>query len=324
MRGECTWICVAAMSWALLGCDPDEGGSGAEPDELATPRLFHDNGVRLNGVRLNGVRLNGVRLNGVRLNGDVGTTDYVEVLDFELPDWSSAVDSWLVGSNLHVETDYGWELTDWDLEDSIVHVAVKEEGVLKQRELWIKSVVQIGTSSDVFAYDIDIRDAGGPWKPLCTDELGAATRAILLGDVWDPDTGARVAPRPSGALTFACRTAALAKCVEFGYAPWRSKNGVQLAEHHQACTRMLRADYCGTGQAHTVAGVPVHVLDPLGIQKADPTKAYAVEAEWGPNGATCLNPGNTRLAGQTAGCSLPACGSAFASGGLIQSGKLAP
>jgi hypothetical protein len=123
-------------------------------------------------------------------------------------------------------------------------------------------------------------------------------------------------------VTFACRTAALAKCVEFGYRPWSVKSGTSLADHHQACTRMVRADYCGTGQAHTVSGTPVHVLDKLGVQTADPNVPYVVEAEWGPNGATCLNPANTRLPNQAIGCNLPTCGGSFASGGLIQSGKL--
>ena len=64
------------------------------------------------------------------------------------------------------------------------------------------------------------------------------------------------------------------------------------------------------------------VLDQIGVQNKDPYIKYAVEAEWGPNGAVCLNPGNTRLANQSIGCQIPTCGTSFASGGLIQSGKI--
>lgn len=88
---------------------------------------------------------------------------------------------------------------------------------------------------------------------------------------------------------------------------------------------MVRADYCGNGQAHTVSGTPIHVLDKLGIQTQSPDTPYDVEAEWGPNGAVCLNPDFMRLGKHAPGCSIPTCSNtSFASGGLLQSGKLKP
>jgi hypothetical protein len=135
--------------------------------------------------------------------------------------------------------------------------------------------------------------------------------------VWDPSSGDRLAATGDG-LTFACRDAALAKCVEWGYYPWDPA----LREHHQACTRMVRADYCGDGTAHTIYGTPVHVLDQVGVQGADPEQQYVVEAEWGPNGAVCLNPANMRAGQAPLDCDIPVCGASFASGGLIQSGKI--
>ena len=50
--------------------------------------------------------------------------------------------------------------------------------------------------------------------------------------------------------------------------------------------------------------------------------SYAVEAEWGPDGATCLNGSNARHPELNIACDIPACGASFASGGLIQSGKM--
>ncbi|MBL8974013.1 MAG: hypothetical protein JNK56_25700, partial [Myxococcales bacterium] len=46
--------------------------------------------------------------------------------------------------------------------------------------------------------------------------------------------------------------------------------------------------------------------------------------EWGPDGAVCLNPANTRLPDVEVACAdlLPPCGEDFAAGGLLQSGKL--
>jgi hypothetical protein len=47
-----------------------------------------------------------------------------------------------------------------------------------------------------------------------------------------------------------------------------------------------------------------------------------IEAEWGPSGAVCLNASNMSLGPQALNCELPACGAPFASGGVLQSGKI--
>ena len=52
---------------------------------------------------------------------------------------------------------------------------------------------------------------------------------------------------------------AIAKCVLWGYRPWATYNGTPLAQYHQACTRMVRADYCGTGTSYTVTGNRISV-----------------------------------------------------------------
>jgi hypothetical protein len=197
----------------------------------------------------------------------------------------------------------------------------KDDGVIRQREVMIAdSQIRIAPGGTSFsAYYVQMRTAGGAWEHLCRDGAGVPSSAVILDAHWNPTTGARGASN-SKTITFACTGAALAKCVGFGYVPSKQYSGVDLAPYHQACTRMVRADYCGNGKPHTVSNTMVHVRDKLNIQK-DMINGYAVEAEWGPNGATCLNPNNTRLANQTIGCSLPTCATPFASGGLIQSGK---
>jgi ADYC domain len=81
-----------------------------------------------------------------------------------------------------------------------------------------------------------------------------------------------------------------------GYKPWRKAlvcakgqgcTKVNLADHHQACTRMLRADYCGDGTSYTVDDVEINVYDGLGI-RVD-SEAWASEAEWDADGALCLS-----------------------------------
>jgi len=48
-----------------------------------------------------------------------------------------------------------------------------------------------------------------------------------------------------------------------GYKPWKVVNGQSLWAYHQACTRMMRADYCGDGRPHTREGTPIYIDDRL-------------------------------------------------------------
>ena len=198
---------------------------------------------------------------------------------------------------------------------------ISESGAQKNARVRFDGAVLAAGTSDVWMFDLKISDNGGAWQPLCVDGQGKGVPAILLADIWDPQSGGKIEPTPTMAITFACRGGALAKCVEYGYRPWAPKSNVSLRDYHQACTRMLRADYCGDGKSHTLEGTPIHIVDKLGVQKADGSAPYVVEAEWTPSGASCLNYDNTRMPDPELACDLPACGPQL-SGGLIQSGTL--
>lgn len=153
-----------------------------------------------------------------------------------------------------------------------------------------------------FAYEVQFL-ADGRWQSLCgTSEAGGLLAAIPLNGRWDYREGA-----PTGgahledpdAFTFACEDRVLAKCVRMGYAPWqqgflcriddRGKKVCQkttLAAMHQACTRALRADYCGDGVSYTEDGMWTLVRDGIGIR--DDTEDWVFEAEWDDHGARCL------------------------------------
>lgn len=153
-------------------------------------------------------------------------------------------------------------------------------------------------TADIYFYSVSVLDADeGAWTSLCVDALGQPTQAIALAGRWDP-SGAHV-DQP-GAVTFACRGAVLAKCVEWGYRPWAHTKAcddgecaaVSLRAHHQACTRMTRADYCGDGVPHTLAGTPIDIYDglpaPLQTAGTQGQSGWDIEAEWGPDGALCV------------------------------------
>lgn len=322
MNTHKTNMVALALATVVFGCDERIVDDPVEGD--VSWRKAADNGMRMNGKRINGMRMNGMRMNGEALVGDT-PGDSVTVVGVDLPVPEEMAGVSLANGTLSVLTTSGTVLTGPQLSNTAIKVAVTEGGVTSLREVWVGAIVASAAQPGLWLYAADLWDAVAGWQAACTDGDGHPTEAILLSDVWDPQSGDRITPRPAGALTLACRGAALAKCVEFGYAPWKTQPGVSMADYHQACTRMVRADYCGDGVPHTVNGTKIHVLDEIGVQKADPDVDYVVEAEWGPDGAVCLNPNNTRLADQSIGCQIPTCGASFASGGLLQSGKvLAP
>ncbi|MEZ4379858.1 MAG: ADYC domain-containing protein [Nannocystaceae bacterium] len=329
------WLrCVTCSALAIsvvgaTGCDSPEAyeenfavGEGRENPSEESLREGQYNGVRMNGVRMNSLRMNAAYLGVESLNALDGSDDYVATLGYDLIGNDEAVIVWLDGSELKILTDEGVTLQGTDLEGIRVHYELDEtahnHNGKHTKRVRLNSVEPYAPGSDIFLYDFEVKNGTGPWEPLCVDAFGDATEAILLSGSWNGENGSRAAE--AGVMTYACRGAALAKCAEWGYRPWATGDA-DLFAYHQACTRMVVADYCGNGIAHTVDGTPIHVLDELGIQELDPNMAFVVEAEWGPAGATCLNVANTRLPGVYVGCEIPACGADFVSGGLIQSGK---
>lgn len=137
-------------------------------------------------------------------------------------------------------------------------------------------------------------DVSQSWENPCVGSDNVPVpRALALRDVWD-GTGARHAS--TTLFTFACENGVVAKCVGWGYKPWGQRNGKSLADYHQACTRMARADYCGNGKSHTKDGTGIDMYDDLGIQTrmtkavggVDPSK-MSFEAAWTTDGAYCLD-----------------------------------
>ncbi|MGZ3405617.1 MAG: ADYC domain-containing protein [Polyangia bacterium] len=112
-------------------------------------------------------------------------------------------------------------------------------------------------------------------------------------------------------VTFACSDGAIGKCIEkMHYKPWalaaRECAGSGIYYHcmqptqellHEACVRMVRADYCGDGQDHTVNGMAIDVWDQSHIQNETPYARndapngvpYGHEGEWTANGARCVS-----------------------------------
>jgi hypothetical protein len=283
-------------------------GCGAEPLEASASSraVTQDNGRNLNGRNLNGRNLNGRNLNGRNLNG-------ASLNGAALAGVTLAA-MWLDGSELRAVEASGRERQGRQLAGAILTGLVDDGSTIALR-LDAAARFSEPEQHDVWRYAVSYQTDAG-WSPLCGAAAdGTPVDAIALEGLWDYGTGA---PGGGGhlddpdAFTFACRGFALAKCVEMGYQPWeqvkackgKSCGTVSLAGHHQACTRMLRADYCGDGSSFTIDGTTINVYDGVGLQKD--AAAWVFEAEWTAAGAACLS--HERLAA----AALPSCAPALA------------
>ncbi len=247
-------------------------------DDDVTFRGCVDNGENLNGSQLNGNRFNGNRFNGNRFNGSIlnsvvraGAT--LSDIQFSSGSLLSAFDP--VAQTTRVGA---------QLAGTVFNIGFDplNTGTDTPAKIRITSVVQSSLQSDVYFYNVENEVEPNVYEANCLDGANNPTDAIALRKAWDPTTATRV--EVADGLTWACRGAALAKAVEWGYRPWVSS---AMEDAHEAAVRMIRADYCGDGVTHTTNGNPIDVSDKWAIQTPDTT--WQVEAKWGPNGAVCLN-----------------------------------
>jgi hypothetical protein len=232
--------------------------------------LTADNGTSLNGTSLNGTSLNGTSLNGTSLNGTSlnGTSLNGTSLNGTSLNGTSLNGTSLNGTSLNGTDFIGAQMTGTLSNGDTIDLRIDDIAPLT------------GANSDVLAYDVKASVDGG-WVSLCGLEAdGSDIRAIPVPGTWDITTGAWT--DDGNDISWACRHASVAKCVEFGYKSW-----LGYGAHHHACVRMLRADYCGDGTPHTITGTPIDLYDDVGIQTDD--ESWGVDAEWMPDGALCVN-----------------------------------
>ncbi|MGB1015195.1 MAG: ADYC domain-containing protein, partial [Nannocystaceae bacterium] len=246
---------------------------------------------RFNGIRFNGIRFNGIRFNGSLLNS------------FRRKSNSSKV----VAEDPVTHEEYEAS----ELESSEVELDTVDDSVASTDErVKIDNVVQSISQPDVYFNMVKYKKMpDNIWESMCHDGNGNPVEAIALRSTWNSTTGVDL--DDSDGLTWACRGAALAKCVEWGYRRWSTHGGTSLKNYHKACTRMVRGDYCGAGVPHTSNGTPIDIADDLGINNHDAIAGvggWEIEAKWGPNGAVCLNnPRKTSWTHANVGCSIPYC-----------------
>ena len=277
---------VSCLLFVSSACavDLDDADGIGRSDLAATT----NNGRLINGRLINGRLINGVSLNGRLING-------------------RAINGMVVNGSQLAGIHGDGELFAGDMVGAELTGTLTDGGSVRLRI--DGSTVLAPPNDDVWAYDVKVALDDDTWAPLCGGAAGQPTLAIPLTGTWNTDSGV-----PGGGawtdspdtFTFACRGQALAKCVELGYAPWRTVGGVELRDHHQACTRMLRADYCGDGTPNTFDGWGLNVFDGLDIQTLAPgLDGWEFEAHWSADGAFCLT--SYRAIDLIVSSELPAC-----------------
>ena len=260
-------IALFASLWFIGGCV----AQGAHIDDESvteqaslSPNGPNENGVNPfslspNGVSLNSLSPNGSTLNSLSPNGISANGAPISIAVMGPPLSGSAV----VGST--------WTGRVSDGTTFALRIEEAMQGT--------------GSNSDVWSYRWSVATSGGAWQPLCADAAGHPLFADATAGTWNLAQGVAGGgsyhPENSD-FSLACRGSAIAKCIELGYKPWTG-----FVRELVACTRAMRADYCGDGTPFTVTGTLINIFDDAGIQ-AD-TVDWTPEAAWSPDGALCVS-----------------------------------
>jgi hypothetical protein len=271
----------------FAGCQ----GTSLPEEELESLGQEHQPLAAGNGANLNGANLNGANLNGANLNGTDLSSFLVGVRYGPAKRQGVVLDTvWLEGTTFHGQRG-ATQLSGADF------VGVEFVGNLGNGAPLPVRIASLSAApapnQDLRLYDVEYLTKEGTWRPACLDASGAPVPALPVEGTWDYRRGVERGGSKShdvSRFTFACLGGAIAKCVLWGYRPWATRDGVSLAPYHQACTRMVRADYCGDGQSHTREGNRINLYDALGIQQD--TEDWDFEAEWDEHGARCVSPSN--------------------------------
>ena len=276
----CAFACACGQGATLS----DRAATGSD--------LVASNGEQLNGEQLNGEQLNGEQLNGTGANGPgmAFDIDHAFFAGASLDHGRTLDSAWLEGSVFHGLIG-SREFSGEDFEKAQFRAVTIAGTPVRLR------IIAIGQEAfpddDVWTNQVQILNAQGNWVPLCRNANGAPVPAIALAGRWNygrgvPGGGDHV--DDAGAFTFACEgLGAIAKCAfPIGYKPWKTVRGISLARHHEACVRMLRADYCGDGTPWTQDGRKIDVWDAVGIQQMS-RPLWLFEAEWDGDGANCVS-----------------------------------
>lgn len=268
---------LAVATLPCAGCFADSEA----PVLTVDVRLTDPQGPILQGPEFNGYGFNSKLFNGLQLNG-------AQFAGAFLPGSTVAQQLFLRGGQL-------FSSSLQNIEGAMLQATLSDGSSLRLQ------IADVTPTNDAEIYEYTVRYFNGSeWGNLCGESNGVPVPALALAGRWDESAGTATGGdhiEDPSLFTFACKNAVLAKCVLAGYAPWRSITEcdgadcqtISMRDMHQACTRMMRADYCGDGTPHTQNGTLINIWDNFDIQTRDTDLPvnWTHEAEWSPNGAVC-------------------------------------
>ena len=191
----------------------------------------------------------------------------------------------VVGTTLRAQRADGSVLEGTALVGAVLVVAVGSE-TLRVR---IANVEQDARDprAEVLLYDFRVIAPNGAEEPLCRPDPDGRRLGLPLAG--RSDAAGILRPSAADEFELVCTSGARAKCVRFGYAPWReTSDGRPMLDWYNACVRMMRGDYCGDGRPFTRDGTIIDIYDRIGVQRSDEDPSFSFEAAWGPEGALCV------------------------------------
>jgi hypothetical protein len=320
VRALCLAFALPLAACALqLEESTSSGVCDVNPELGATPRAVVRNGIQTNGIQINRLAANGVQTNGIQTNrlaangvenNSVGGQG-IELNGFALNGLVLNGHA-LNGFALNGQYPNGVGLNANGAMNELV--AIGHDGQVVAGEAFvgaaIPAVLSDGRTIDVAITafersstesDIALYELAYEGRSICAD----GQKGMFIPGVWD-ERGAHHESLTTGehtaSLTYSCLGGVIAKCARWGYGPWRV--GAAL---HQTCTRMARADYCGTGVSFTRDGTPIDMFDVQGVQQPAGDAEFLFEAGWSENGATCVNRPRYDARTATGDAVLPSC-----------------
>jgi hypothetical protein len=258
---------VALFACAACACDDGEPCSDSYGQSEAGLRGGWDaNGRSMFGLSLGAPGLYGAEIISAELGGRA-----IEIFDAG-------------AKGLVARSGSGEILTGEELRGA--RLVVSSYGV--EHNVFIRGATRTFDMPAFVRYDLEIDD-----QVACP---GGQMGVFVKGE-WDVN-GDR---HDDDGFSFACESGAIFKCVSWGYAPWKAG-----AEVHQACTRLVRADYCGDGKSYTENGTMIWVSESPSFPGVE-ERGFTREAGWGPRGAVCVDHSRYDAYTRTGDQVLPAC-----------------
>jgi hypothetical protein len=288
------FILRCAIGIALSACsglEPPGEAAGDGGDDTATTEQhgmtmqgMTMQGMTMQGMTMQGMTMQGMRLDGATLGGDSLTNVRVEHGEVVAErDGTTLRGTALVGAHFFA-----------DVHNTSVTPTATAKPEYRVTKIALEDPDYDPTETgQTYVYTLEQRIAEtSGWAPACLPDSDGRRIAIPLAATWD-DHGDRVVS--PGRFTFGCTTGVIAKCYRWGYRPWLTGYGADMAAMHWTCTRLARADYCGNGITHTHEGTWVNVWDklpapgPIQHHGLLPPVGMLFEAGWNTGGAVCLS-----------------------------------